>query len=148
MEGNKKLNEYLNKFKGCLFGGAAGDALGFAVEFLPRNLILKFYGDKGITEFSLIDGEAQFSDDTQMTLYTANGLICAHAQSVPYLQSIWRCYKDWHAAQEEIAVASPYAWLYHIPALRARRAPGRTCLGALSGTRGGSVARSLNRSKG
>lgn len=148
---NKKINEYFNKFKGCLLGGAAGDALGYSVEFLSRESILKFHGDSGITAFSLVDGKAIFSDDTQMTLYTANGLICAYVRNATeplYLQSIWRCYKDWHAAQEDEPVALPYAWLYNIPSLQARRAPGGTCLGALSGAHGGSIARPLNHSKG
>lgn len=28
----------LNKFKGCLIGGGVGDALRYAVEFLPSNI--------------------------------------------------------------------------------------------------------------
>ena len=27
----------LDKFRGCLIGGAAGDALGYAIEFLSEN---------------------------------------------------------------------------------------------------------------
>lgn len=30
----------LDKFRGCLIGGAAGDALGYAVEFLDEAAIL------------------------------------------------------------------------------------------------------------
>ncbi len=29
----------INKFRGCLTGGAAGDALGYAVEFLTKDKI-------------------------------------------------------------------------------------------------------------
>ena len=65
----------LDKYRGCLIGGAAGDALGYAVEFLSGEQVFKKYGEKGITEYSLIDGVAQISDDTQMTLFTANGLL-------------------------------------------------------------------------
>ena len=42
-----------NKFRGCLLGGAAGDALGYAVEFLDRQTILHRYGNGGITEYDL-----------------------------------------------------------------------------------------------
>ncbi len=65
----------LNKFKGCLIGGAVGDALGYAVEFLPASEIFKKYGENGITEYELHNGVAEISDDTQMTLFTATGLL-------------------------------------------------------------------------
>lgn len=65
----------IDKYRGCLIGGAAGDALGYAVEFLDEAAILKRYGEKGITEYDLVNGVALISDDTQMTLFTANGLL-------------------------------------------------------------------------
>ena len=65
----------LNKFKGCLIGGVVGDALGYAVEFLPASEIFKKYGENGITEYGLHNGAAEISDDTQMTLFTATGLL-------------------------------------------------------------------------
>lgn len=34
----------LDKFKGCLLGGAAGDVLGYTVEFLDEPGIIKKYG--------------------------------------------------------------------------------------------------------
>ena len=67
----------INKFRGCLVGGAAGDALGYAVEFLSKDKIFSMYGKQGITEYSLRNGTAIISDDTQMTLFTANGLLIA-----------------------------------------------------------------------
>ena len=69
----------LNAFYGCLLGGAVGDALGYTVEFWSEEQIHSHYGEQGITEYSLVDGAAQISDDTQMTLYTANGLLYPQA---------------------------------------------------------------------
>ena len=40
-------------FRGCLIGGAVGDALGYAVEFMGENSIYARYGEKGITEYEL-----------------------------------------------------------------------------------------------
>ena len=55
--------------------GAAGDALGFTVEFWSKQQIHSRYGEQGITQFELApDGKAWGSDDTQMTLFTANAL--------------------------------------------------------------------------
>ena len=60
--------------RGCLLAGAAGDALGYTVEFMSRKNILARYGNNGITKFDLTpEGKALVSDDTQMTLFTANG---------------------------------------------------------------------------
>ena len=64
-----------DKFRGCLIGGAIGDALGYAVEFLQISRIRQKYGDNGITSYELKNGIAEISDDTQMTLFTANGLL-------------------------------------------------------------------------
>ena len=67
----------LDKIRGCLFGGAVGDALGYPVEFMGEKAIFSRYGDKGIQEYELdpVSGKALISDDTQMTLFTANGLL-------------------------------------------------------------------------
>ncbi len=35
-----------DKFRGCLIGGAAGDALGFAVEFLREKKIFHTYENR------------------------------------------------------------------------------------------------------
>lgn len=40
----------IDKYRGCLIGGAAGDALGYAVEFLDDAAIFSKYGENGITE--------------------------------------------------------------------------------------------------
>lgn len=63
------------KFEGCLLGLAIGDALGYAVEFSSMDEIRRRYGPKGIQELDLRGSTALFSDDTQMTIAVANGLI-------------------------------------------------------------------------
>lgn len=71
-----KLYKYdLDKVKGCIVGGAVGDALGYPVEFLDYSSILSKFGPKGITRYQPRNGIALFSDDTQMTLFTATGLL-------------------------------------------------------------------------
>lgn len=41
----------IDKFRGCLIGGAVGDALGYAVEFMEDADIFRKYGENGITEY-------------------------------------------------------------------------------------------------
>ena len=64
---------------GSLIGGAAGDALGYAVEFWDEERIFGRYGDGGIRAYELdpFSGKALISDDTQMTLFTAEGIVKA-----------------------------------------------------------------------
>ena len=52
-----------NKIRGCLVGGAVGDALGYAVEFYRERQIFSRYGKDGITEYKLAQrtGKALYS---------------------------------------------------------------------------------------
>lgn len=55
-----------DQFRGCLLGGAIGDALGWPVEFLSLIKIKKKYGENGITDLVAgINGKAEITDDTQ-----------------------------------------------------------------------------------
>lgn len=144
-------------FRGCLIGGAVGDALGYAVEFWPDEEIFTRYGEKGITEYELTDGIAEISDDTQMTLFTATGLLSAAADGAcpdridAYRDRIRRSYRDWFRTQTErfpLAEGSRSSWLVNVPELFSSRAPGNTCLSALEDSGKGSVRNPLNRSKG
>ena len=65
----------IDRFRGSLIGGAAGDALGYEVEFWSEEKTFSRYGKPGITEYELHNGKALISDDTQMTLFTATGLL-------------------------------------------------------------------------
>src|SRR6267143_1638957 len=44
------------RFRGVLLGGAVGDALGAAVEFMQRTEILSWFGPHGIRDFVPVDG--------------------------------------------------------------------------------------------
>ena len=127
--------------RGSLMAGAAGDALGYPVEFMSRNAILARYGDKGITEFKLdSDGKALVSDDTQMTLFTANGMLMGLTRG--YMRGIGGdpkdyvdgAYIDWYYTQTVNKKSERdnfhYTWLRDLPELAHRRAPGITCLNA------------------
>lgn len=97
----------IDKYRGCLIGGAAGDALGYAVEFLDDAAIFSKYGENGITEYSLVNGVAEISDDTQMTLFTANALLLGTTRGMTrgimgsYPSYISLCYKEWLRTQYE-----------------------------------------------
>lgn len=147
----------LNSFYGCLLGGAVGDALGYTVEFWSEEQIHSHYGEQGITEYSLVDGVAQISDDTQMTLYTANGLLYGTTRGRlrgimdSYEEYIGRMYREWFKTQTQVFPVKPeesLSWLNRVPELYHRRAPGNTCLSALQSPALGSVEKPINNSKG
>lgn len=125
-----------DRCRGSLIGGAVGDALGYAVEFSSLDAIRNRYGEAGITEYELDSrGVAEFSDDTQMSLFTAEGLLCAAAagktrekEILPYITG---AYRDWYFTQSRAPLKMGTSWLTHLAALWARRAPGMTCLSAL-----------------
>ena len=152
MEKERKIlmkQEIIDQIRGCLFGGAAGDALGYPVEFMGEKEIFSHYGEKGITQYELNPklGKALISDDTQMTLFTANGILAGEARTRtggdagPFRIYVEKAYQDWLITQKvsfEQYQKSPSfaskraAWLMDVPELFARRAPGITCLDALS----------------
>jgi ADP-ribosylglycohydrolase len=62
------------RIRGCLLGGAVGDALGAPIEFASWREIRSRHGDRGVTG---VLAPGHFTDDTQMTLFTCEGLIAA-----------------------------------------------------------------------
>ncbi|MBO0768794.1 MAG: ADP-ribosylglycohydrolase family protein, partial [Solirubrobacterales bacterium] len=66
------------RIRGSLFGGAVGDALGAGVEFDPIEDIRERFGPAGITGPTEAYGRVgSITDDTQMSLFTAEGLLRA-----------------------------------------------------------------------
>ncbi len=125
-----------DKITGCLVGGAIGDALGYAVEFQREPQIFSRYGKDGIKEYELDNrtGKALVSDDTQMTLFTATGILAQCENGVLY--DIEQSYSDWLTTQyytfdEAKSIEIHNSWLRNVPELYSPRAPGNTCLSAL-----------------
>lgn len=149
LERKKETEVHLDAIRGCIFGGAVGDALGYPVEFLQEEQIFRKYGENGITAYTkdAVTGKALISDDTQMSLFTANGLLVGDTRGAMRGIRGWprgyvmRAYKDWLKTQEStLQEVSKYerftasggcSWLLDVPELYSRRAPGNTCLSAL-----------------
>ncbi len=141
-----------DRYQGCLMGGAAGDALGYEVEFLTWREIRARYGPDGIRHYEKKNGVARISDDTQMTLFTADGLLHAREPGDPAscAASIAACCRDWLVTQRErFPFNGPHtSRLLQIPELFHARAPGNTCLSALGSGKIGSIQTPINQSKG
>lgn len=147
----------LDKYLGCLLGGAVGDALGAPVEFMSISDIRHRFGAGGITNYvEYADGTGEFTDDTQMTLFTAEALLRAEHRAMlkgirGALKKITHdSYLRWLYTQG-IEVESGFkkdGWLIKQEALYKRRAPGNTCLMALKSGNAGSTDHLINDSKG
>jgi ADP-ribosylglycohydrolase len=138
-----------------------GDAIGAPVEFLQAWQIESRYGPGGPTSFSAAPGDAfkgLVTDDTQMTLFTLEGLIRAHVRyrvsgHDDTAATVQNAYLRWLYTQDEQIPRSlitghliTESMLYDV------RAPGNTCLEALRATAQGepfgTIERPINNSKG
>ena len=160
--------KYLSAIKGSLVGGAIGDALGYPVEFMSYNSIIKQHGEGGIQRYEKDSetGLALISDDTQMTLFTATGMLVGETRGAMRgvagsMESyIHYAYRDWYFCQRGADVPGDdgewlnpghglnTSWLPYLPEMHQRRAPGNTCLSALGSGNSGTLDEPINHSKG
>ncbi|MFB4281497.1 MULTISPECIES: ADP-ribosylglycohydrolase family protein [unclassified Nonomuraea] len=70
-----------DRVRGCLLGGAIGDALGAPIEFQSLREIRRDHGADGISGYVTTwrGKTGLITDDTQMTLFTVEGLLAARA---------------------------------------------------------------------
>lgn len=139
------MDKVKSKIRGSVLGGAVGDALGYQIEF-KRNI-----KDKEITRFN---GKGIISDDTQMSLFTANALIYRETRAAMRgiamlpVDAIYLAYKDWLDTQYGINSEKSISWIKDIPELNVSRNPGDTCIRALSSGKKGTIDNPINNSKG
>jgi ADP-ribosylglycohydrolase len=144
---------HASRIHGCLLGGALGDSLGYAVEFDDISTIRRRFGPDGLRDFSSLDGGSHFSDDTQLTLYTVDGLLEAlewanSGVAADTNACLWLAYLRWLATQgvpvPEAAPFQPPRWIDSHGVLKHRRAPGNACLSGLATGEMGTFFRPVN----
>ncbi|MFE7270450.1 ADP-ribosylglycohydrolase family protein [Streptomyces sp. NPDC057623] len=139
---------YRARVRGCLLGGALGDALGYPVEFSSLERIRAAHGPRGVTGPVLAGDSdvARISDDTQMTLFTAEALIQARRRErLKGIGGGWAllvrwAYERWletqrHPGPEHAAPpqsGAPEGGLITQTWLYARRAPGNACVSGVA----------------
>lgn len=127
-----------------MLGGAIGDALGFPIALRSSDALFeRVFGRGGIPEIlPVITGTTSLvSYKTQMTLFTAEGLIRAFHRSVDRgvcspEAVLMRAYQRWLATQERVVEAKwkdplERGWLLDEAALHIDRKASRTCIEAL-----------------
>jgi ADP-ribosyl-[dinitrogen reductase] hydrolase len=114
---------YQERALGCILGGAIGDAVGAPVEFDRSPQIsdmLPWHGRPA----------GNWTDDTEMTIATAQAIIAWEQGGIPLRTALWDAYRRWRRTCDR------------------GRAPGMTCLSATAQPEPGTVAAPLNDSKG
>lgn len=134
----EQQQDFRSRVRGCLVGGAVGDALGAGIEFLALDEIRAQHGAEGVTGFvTAYHRRGAITDDTQMTLFTVEGLIRAHVRRD---EGTWhpptdvhRAYLRWKATQSDWGPDErrDEGWLVREEWLYSSRAPGHACLRGL-----------------
>jgi ADP-ribosyl-[dinitrogen reductase] hydrolase len=135
----------------CLLGGA----IGAPTEFLDLPSIRRKYGDSGLQTY---DGIGKITDDTQMALFTLEGMIRARLRwlerGIASIQDVlYHAYLRWLYTQEKqknpnLPDYVYSGWLLEQRVLHERRAPGMSCISSLRMNRIGSMDNPINNSKG
>ncbi len=148
------------RFAACLLGGAIGDALGYTVEFMHWPQIESWFGPRGIMEPQLDSrtGKILISDDTQLSLFTLDGLVWAYTSGQNYVTGgLYPSYLRWLYTQTGTLIQpgvrdrQPHESEDSIldqKELYFRRAPGSACLSSLRSGKMGTLESPINNSKG
>ncbi len=151
-------------FQGCLLAGAVGDALGAPVEFMSIDRIRSEFGETGLTDYAEAYGRlGAITDDTQMTLFTAEGLILSkvrqeYAGDQGIIDAGYHALLRWlytqemtiqeHLIQNYGTCSIVDGVLTGHKALFSLRAPGNSCLSSLKSGKMGTMGDAVNDSKG
>lgn len=153
-----KVKSKQGQIKGCLLGGAIGDAYGAPVDLLSLAEIKEKHGEQGLVDLVCnAAGKAEITDDTQLTLFTVEGLLRAETRKrvrgACYFPSVvYYAYLRWLYTQgypKNKKIEDIYnGFLIQVKDLHEKRSPGKTCLTALSSGDYGTLDKRINDSKG
>lgn len=145
-------DEAVSRRLASLIGGALGDAFGFGVAGHSLDAIQRHHGPAGVREPGFRRDRLVVSDETQLTLFTLEGL--TRAMQTPnqsehdLLAGMRLSYLDWLTSQGHGDADGDHATrLLKHAALHVRRAPGAVCVQALSAGGRGSPERPINDSR-
>ena len=144
----------LERFEGCLFGGAIGDAFGAKIEMMSLDKIKALYGKASLKYIPKTGDKYKVTDDTQMTLFTTEGLLKSLLKNnnlnvEPDYNEIYKSYLNWYKTQTaDFADIKDKNGIMSVSSMFERHLPGRTCLEALKSNIMGTLEAPINNSAG
>ncbi len=108
--------------RGCLFGLAVGDAMGYAVDDNSWEEICQEYGPAGLLGYDLRNDSAQVTSYTQIAAYVTNGLLIGLSRNRrEYLRCITLALREWGKRQHfPRDPDKSNCWISQVPQLRRR----------------------------
>ncbi|MFD8209276.1 ADP-ribosylglycohydrolase family protein, partial [Streptomyces sp. NPDC059695] len=149
--GRAEQQDFRARVRGCLLGGALGDALGAGGEGLTLAELREAHGPDGLTDpVPAFGRRGAVTAATQMSLFTVDGLIRAQVRRDTGAwhppTDVHRAHLRWAATQRDWGPderRKDNGWLAREEWLYARRSPARACLTGL----GDDVLGTLDRPK-
>ena len=115
---SSKIN-YMDKFEGAVIGSALGDAFGYPLMNLTYADICSTFEKSGAKELAISrkTGTALFTEATQMSLFTADGILWAFNEDAAYENSaaasyIFYSYQEWLYMQTKTIADREYEWIF------------------------------------
>lgn len=115
---NNKI-DYRDKFEGAIIGGALGDAFGYPIMNLSFADICSTFEKSGARELAINrkTGTALFTEATQMTLFTADGILWASNEDSAHENSavanyVFYSYQEWLYMQTKTIADREYEWIF------------------------------------
>lgn len=113
------INKYMDKFEGAFIGSAIGDAFGYPLMGLSFEDICDTFEKKGAMELAVSrkTRTALLTEATQMSLFTADGILWAHNENASYENSavasyVFYSYQFWLFLQTKTIAGPEYEWLF------------------------------------
>lgn len=150
--GRAEQQDFRSRVRGCLLGGAIGDALGAGVAGLSLEEIRAVHGADAVVDFVPVYGRrGAVTAATQLTLFTVDGLIRAQVRRDTGAwhppTDVHRAHLRWAATQHDWGPdvrRKDNGWLAQEEWLYARRDPTRSCLSGLGDEYMGTLERPKN----
>lgn len=159
METQATQTDRRDRVRGCLLGGAVGDALGGPLEFRNSRDIVALFGARGLRDFVPLHGTlGALTDDTQLMLFAAEAVlrvrVLSHGYRTYYPPTVLRNgLRRWLMTQRHIGPPPEHldtarGWLLDVPDLWVERQPDKITLLALKKTGLGTPEHAITESAG
>lgn len=109
---NSSIIDYKDRYIGCILGGAVGDSMGYIRESVTEDDIWELFEDGKVNNplISNETGKSIVSDDTQLALFTMDGLLWSYIRFTArktgeFVENgIWQSYARWYYTQTGIVL--------------------------------------------